>query len=63
MNMPISEEDLSKELGLSMNTLYRLRESGKLHYTRIGKRVFYTEQHIQSYLKQGDTMLRQKAKR
>ena len=60
MNMPISEDDLSKQLGLSMNTLYRLRESGKLDYTRIGKRVFYTEQHIQSYLKIGDTALGRK---
>ena len=63
MPMPVSEEDLSRQLGVSMNTLYRLRDSGKLNFTRVGKRVFYTQAHIEAYLKQSDTMLRRKVKR
>ena len=63
MDMPISEEELSRQLGVSQLTLYGFRESGKLDYTRVGKRIFYTRAHIEAFLKQSDTAFLRKAKR
>ena len=47
------EGEAAKALGVSEDTLKRLRKSGKIGYTRIGKRVRYTTAHLAAYIESG----------
>lgn len=43
-------EQLSLKLNISLRTLYRWRKEGKLHYSKIGKQVFYTHEDVMKML-------------
>ena len=46
----LTEPEAAKALGVSVDTLRRLRKARKIGYTRVGGRVRYTEQHLADYI-------------
>jgi excisionase family DNA binding protein len=46
----LTEREMCQKLGISRITAYRLRETGKISYLRIGRRIAYLESHIIQYI-------------
>jgi hypothetical protein len=46
----LTENELSKVLGLARMTIYRQREAGKLSHFRVGKRIMYSVIHLGAFL-------------
>ena len=43
-------QDLCQLLNISKATLQRYRSMGLLKYQKIGKKIFYTQEHIQEFI-------------
>jgi excisionase family DNA binding protein len=46
----LSERESAAALGVSIETLRRLRRAGAITFTRIGGRIRYTEDHLLAYI-------------
>jgi predicted DNA-binding transcriptional regulator AlpA len=46
-----TENELCAQIGISRVTAWRLRNAGKLPHARVGRKVFYTLQHIEQFIK------------
>jgi excisionase family DNA binding protein len=52
----LTTPEAARLLRVHRNTLDREREAGRVKYVRIGRRVFFTEDHLSDYLNnQSDT--------
>lgn len=49
--LTLTEREMCQRLGISRITAYRLRETGKISYLRIGRRIAYLESHLLQYIK------------
>ncbi len=45
-----SERDAAKAIGVSISTLRRARQAGRLRFYRIGARVLYSREHLVEFL-------------
>jgi len=45
-----SEREAATKLGVSRITLLRMRQAGRVGFYRIGTRVLYGDEHLQSFL-------------
>lgn len=48
---------LAKELGVSKITVFRLRHANKIKCFRIGKKVVYSQRHLNEYLHSTETSI------
>ena len=46
----LSELEVAVRLGVSHRTIRRIRDEGKISYTRVGASVQYTEDDVENYL-------------
>ncbi len=46
----LTEREAAEVFGVSVDTIRRLRRTGKIAHTRIGGRIRYTEDHLLTYL-------------
>jgi excisionase family DNA binding protein len=46
----MTEEEFCKRVGISRTTAWRMRESGKLAYCRVGDKVLYLPRHVDEFL-------------
>lgn len=45
----LSESEAAERLGVSRLTLWRARQSGDITFLRIGRRILYTDAHINEF--------------
>ncbi|NVN30598.1 helix-turn-helix domain-containing protein [Endobacter medicaginis] len=50
----MKEREVAVELGVSIDTVRRLRKRGEIGHTKIGDRLRYTPEHVQAYLAAGE---------
>jgi len=50
MKTTLSEKEFAQAVNLSRTTLWRLREKGQLPHIRIGRRILFTQEHIDQFL-------------
>lgn len=48
----IENSELAEQLGLSLSTLHNYRLSGKLGFSTIGKKIYYKQKDVESFLTQ-----------
>ena len=46
----LNEREAAQALGVSTDTMRRLRTKGKISHTRVGHRVRYTDKHLADYI-------------
>jgi hypothetical protein len=46
----LTESEFCERVGICRLTAMRMRQSGKLPYCRIGRRIFYLPRHIEEFL-------------
>jgi excisionase family DNA binding protein len=46
----ISERELCERLGMDQKTAWRLRQSGRLKFFKIGGKVRYSREHVAAFL-------------
>ena len=46
----MTEREFAARVGISRITAWRLRNSGKLPFCRVGNKVLYLERHIEEFL-------------
>lgn len=44
-----SEEEFCKIVGIGVRTARRLRKAGELTHGRVGRKIFYTDRHIERF--------------
>lgn len=49
-----NQRETAEKLGVSLHTLLRLRQSGKLIYLQIGGRIYYTPDQIAKFLREAE---------
>jgi excisionase family DNA binding protein len=50
----MTEKEAAKALGLSLVTLWNLRKAGKLGYYKVGRRIMYSQKHLDEFLKSAE---------
>lgn len=49
----LSIKDVLAYLQIGRTTLQRLMKTRKIGFVRIGKKIFFTEEHIQTFIRKG----------
>ena len=58
-----TEAEASMEIGVSRTTMWRLREEGKIPFRQVGRRVLYTQEHLQAFIDRCERQTKTKSKR
>lgn len=48
----LNEKEFCEAVGISRITAWRMRNDGRLPHLKIGRRILFTQQHIETFLRQ-----------